>query len=161
MEQSPSSEAKRLSPSQEIPHILWNPKFHYRTHKCLPPVPILIRSNLVHTSPSHIFKRYFNIISHLLLGLPRSPFPTGLLTNILHLSSPPYVAHTPLISSFLFDQRIIFSEYRLQSSSICSLLKLHTKVWLKTDLLLLQHRAVSCNHNKVHPITDHKGPEGE
>jgi hypothetical protein len=33
MEQSPPSEANRFSDSQEISHILWNPKFHYRVYK--------------------------------------------------------------------------------------------------------------------------------
>jgi hypothetical protein len=31
MEQSPSWEANRLSASQEISRVLWNPKVHYRT----------------------------------------------------------------------------------------------------------------------------------
>ena len=42
MEQSPSWVANRFSASQEIPHVLWNPKVHYHIHNWLPPVPILI-----------------------------------------------------------------------------------------------------------------------
>jgi len=218
MEQSPSSEAKRLSPSQEILRILGNPSVHYRTHKWPPHVPILGRSNLVHTSPSHIFKTILILSSHLRLGVPSSPFPSGFLTNTLYLSCPPYVPQVPsqttcispvhrtyhrfphkhpvsllstvrttgfltntlylfcppyvsqvssqtpciypahrtyhrfphknpvsLLSTvsttytthlifFLFDHRIIFGEYRLQSSSICSLLHCTQKFWLKTSL---------------------------
>ena len=66
-EQSPSWEANRFSASQEIPHILWNQKVHYRFHKCQPPVPILRHIDPVHASTSHFLKMHFNII------LPSTP----------------------------------------------------------------------------------------
>jgi len=56
MEQNPSWEANRFSASQEIPHILWNPKVHYCIRKFRPPVPILSHLDPVHTTTSYFLK---------------------------------------------------------------------------------------------------------
>ena len=70
MVQSPSWEANWFTASQEIPRILWNLKVHYRTHKPMPPVPILGQPNPVHIPKSHLLEIQPNIIHP---SMPRSP----------------------------------------------------------------------------------------
>jgi hypothetical protein len=62
MEQSPFREANQFSASQDIPRILWNPKVHYRSHRCPPPVPIKNQIDSVHTPTSHFLQIHLNII---------------------------------------------------------------------------------------------------
>jgi hypothetical protein len=76
MEQSPSWEANWFAASQEIPHVLWNPKVPqnpkvpHRTHKRPPPVPILSQPNPVLTPISHFLNIHPNIT---LPSTPGSP----------------------------------------------------------------------------------------
>ena len=71
MVQSPSWEANWFAASQDIPRISRNPKVHYRTHKCPPPVPILSQLDLVHTPTSHFMKIHLNIILPFAPGSPQ------------------------------------------------------------------------------------------
>ena len=54
MEQSHSWEANRFSASQKIPHILWNPKVHYRIYKCPATCPCLELTGSVHARSSSL-----------------------------------------------------------------------------------------------------------
>jgi hypothetical protein len=74
---SPSWKANRFAASQEIPRILWNPKVHYRIHKCPPHVSILNQLNPVHTPTYYFLKIRLILSSHLRLGLPSGLFPWG------------------------------------------------------------------------------------
>jgi hypothetical protein len=49
----PSWEANCFSASQDIPRVLWNPKVHYRIHKCPQSISILSQLDPVHTLTTH------------------------------------------------------------------------------------------------------------
>ena len=112
MVQSPSWEANWFAASQEIPRILWNPKFHYRAHNSPPPVPVLGQPNPVHIPTSHLLEIQPNIIHpstpifpqwSLSLRFPhrreRDHWGDNLLVqlNIVHLSGVPL--HCLLLST--------------------------------------------------------------
>ena len=90
MLQSASWEANWFAAGQEIPHILWNPKIHYRTHKPLPPVSILGKPNPVHIPTAHL-EIHPNIIY---LSTPRSPqWSPSLRFPQQHPIHPPLLTH--------------------------------------------------------------------
>jgi hypothetical protein len=96
MEQILSWEASQFSASQVFPHILCNPKVHYRIHKCSPTVPVLSQLDPVQASLPISWRSILLLSSHLRLGLPSGLYPSGFPTKTcIHLSSSPYVLHAP------------------------------------------------------------------
>ena len=115
MVQSPSWDANWFAASQEIPRISRNPKVHYRTHKCPPPVPILGQPNPVHIHTSHLLENHPNIIHP---STSRSP-QCSLSLRFPHQDPlhPPLLTHTPHAQPISFFSILSPAQYWVRSTN--------------------------------------------
>ena len=125
MEQSPSWDATWFSFSQEIPHILWNLKVHYRIYICPPPVSVLSQLDPVHTPHPSSWRSILILTSHLCLGLPSGLFASGFPTKILYMLLFSPIRATCPVHLILIDfitRTILGEQYKSLRSLLCSFL---------------------------------------
>ena len=94
----PAQFFRSLPASYEIPHIWWNPEFHYGVYKSLPTVPTISQINPVHAPPtlSNPSRCILLLHLHLCLALPSGLLPSRFPTEILiHFPSLPHTCSMP------------------------------------------------------------------
>jgi hypothetical protein len=122
MEQSPSWEANRLSASQEISRVLWNPKVYYLIQTPTTR-PYLRQIDPIHIPTAHFLNIHLNII------LPSTPGSSkwSISLRFPHQNpayvSPPYMLHAcPSYSSRFNHPKKKGEVYRSFGSSLCNFL---------------------------------------
>jgi len=112
MEQNPSVEANWFLATQEIPSILWNPKIHYRIHKCLQPAPFLSQIDPIRAPTSNFLKTHLNIILPSMPGSSKWSLSLRIPhQNPVYTSPLLYMCH--MLLSFIIPHLILIYIYSL------------------------------------------------